>query len=88
MVQDAPVLLLDEATSALDAQSEALVAEALAVGSRGRTTLVIAHRLATVRSADKIIVMDQGRVAEEGTHDHLLAQDGLYAGLYRLQFKE
>lgn len=88
LVQDAPVLLLDEATSALDAQSESVVAEALAAGSKGRTTLVIAHRLATVRAADKILVLDQGRVVEQGSHDHLLAQGGLYAGLYRLQFKD
>jgi len=88
LVQDAPILLLDEATSALDAQSESVVAEALAAGSKGRTTLVIAHRLATVRAADKILVLDQGRVVEQGSHDHLLAQGGLYAGLYRLQFKD
>lgn len=88
MVQDAPVLLLDEATSALDAKSEALVAEALATGSKGRTTLVIAHRLATVRDADKIVVMDHGRVVEEGTHTDLLAKAGLYANLHRLQFKD
>ena len=88
LVQDAPILLLDEATSALDAGSEAAVAEALALGSTGRTTLVIAHRLATVRGADKIIVLDLGRVVEQGTHDTLLALDGLYAGLYRLQFKD
>ena len=88
LVQNAAVLLLDEATSALDAQSEAAVAAALAAGGIGRTTLVIAHRLATVRDADKIIVMDQGRVAEDGTHDDLLARGGLYAGLYALQFKD
>jgi ATP-binding cassette, subfamily B, bacterial MsbA len=87
LLADAPILLLDEATSALDAQSEALVSEALQRLSQGRTTLVIAHRLSTVRDADKIVVMDQGRVAEEGTHDDLLAKGGLYAGLYRLQFK-
>lgn len=88
LVQDAPVLLLDEATSALDAQSETLVAEALTAASGGRTTLVIAHRLATIRKADHILVLDHGRLAEEGTHDDLLAKGGLYAGLYRLQFKE
>ena len=89
LVQNSAILLLDEATSALDAQSEAAVAQALATGAAaGRTTLVIAHRLATVRDADNIIVMDQGRVAEMGTHDDLLAQNGLYAGLYALQFKE
>jgi ABC-type multidrug transport system fused ATPase/permease subunit len=64
------------------------VADALAAGSQGRTTLVIAHRLATVRGADKIIVLDQGAVVEEGTHDDLLAKGGLYANLYRLQFKD
>jgi ATP-binding cassette, subfamily B, bacterial MsbA len=88
LLADAPILLLDEATSALDAQSEALVSEALARLSQGRTTLVIAHRLSTIRAADKIVVMDQGRVAEEGRHDDLLAKGGLYAQLYRLQFKE
>ena len=88
LVQEAQILLLDEATSALDAQSEAAVAAALATGGTGRTTLVIAHRLATVRDADKIIVMDKGRVAEEGTHSDLLARGGLYAGLYALQFKD
>lgn len=85
---DAPVLLLDEATSALDTKSEALVSQALARLSQGRTTLVIAHRLSTVRDADKIVVLDQGRVAEEGRHEDLLARGGLYAGLYQLQFKE
>lgn len=87
LAQNAPVLLLDEATSALDARSEAAVADALAHAAKGRTTLVIAHRLATVREADHIVVMDQGRVAEEGRHDALLAQGGLYARLYQLQFK-
>ncbi|MGL4321932.1 MAG: ABC transporter ATP-binding protein, partial [Paracoccaceae bacterium] len=87
VLADAPVLLLDEATSALDAQSEALVSAALARLSQGRTTLVIAHRLSTVRNADKIVVLDQGRVAEEGTHDDLLARGGLYASLHNLQFK-
>jgi ATP-binding cassette, subfamily B, bacterial MsbA len=88
LIADAPVLLLDEATSALDAQSETLVAAALSQLARGRTTLVIAHRLSTVREADKIVVMDKGRVVEEGTHEALIAQGGLYAALHALQFKE
>lgn len=88
LLADAPILLLDEATSALDAQSEAAVAEALSALSKGRTTLVIAHRLSTVREADKIIVMDKGRVVEEGTHEALIAKGGLYASLHALQFKD
>ena len=88
LLADAPVLLLDEATSALDAASEQAVTEALKVAQQGRTTLVIAHRLATVRDADLIVVMDQGQVVEQGTHEALLAQGGLYARLHALQLRD
>jgi len=86
LVRDAPILLLDEATSALDAESERLVQRALHDAMAGRTTLVIAHRLATVLRADRIVVMDQGRVVETGTHADLAARGGLYAKLAKLQF--
>ncbi len=87
LLRDAPLLLLDEATSALDAESEQLVQRALERLMKGRTTMVIAHRLATVRAADRIIVMDKGRIVEEGTHESLVTQGGLYARLARLQFE-
>ncbi|MHC2255974.1 ABC transporter ATP-binding protein/permease [Bradyrhizobium embrapense] len=87
ILRDAPLLLLDEATSALDAESETLVQTALEELMRHRTTLVIAHRLATVLSCDRILVMDQGRIVEQGTHAELVAANGLYARLARLQFE-
>jgi ATP-binding cassette subfamily B protein len=86
LLADRPILLLDEATSSLDAESERQVAAALDRLAQGRTTLVIAHRLATVRHADRIIVLDRGRIHAVGTHQALLHENGLYAHLARLQF--
>jgi ATP-binding cassette, subfamily B, bacterial len=88
ILKSAPILLLDEATNALDAESETVVQEALEALMEGRTTLVIAHRLATIKSADRIVVMDEGRIVEEGTHQSLIARNGLYARLAELQFED
>jgi len=88
ILRDPALLLLDEATSALDAESEAQVQAALETLRRGRTTIVIAHRLATVRAADRILVFDGGRLVEQGAHDALTAQNGLYAKLAALQFTD
>ncbi|MFD0982130.1 ABC transporter transmembrane domain-containing protein [Tropicimonas aquimaris] len=88
ILRDAPVLLLDEATSALDAESERAVQQAVSALSEGRTTIIVAHRLATVKQADRILVFDGGRIVAEGTHDSLVAEGGLYARLARLQFTD
>lgn len=88
LLKDAPILILDEATSALDTESERAIQAALDTLMRDRTTLVIAHRLSTVEKADRILVLDQGRVVESGSHGELLARDGHYAALYRMQFHE
>ncbi len=87
ILKDPRILILDEATAHLDAQSEALIQDALERVMEGRTSLVIAHRLSTILSADRILVLEEGRLVESGTHDQLLASGGLYADLYRTQFR-
>ena len=88
ILKNPPILILDEATSALDSESELLVQQAIEKLLAGRTVFVIAHRLATVRHADQILVMERGRIVDRGRHDELLLRDGLYRYLYRLQFAE
>ena len=88
LFDDAPILVLDEATSALDSESEQHIQEALSTLMQGRTTFVIAHRLSTVESADKILVMQGGKIIESGSHKELIAQEGQYAHLYNIQFAE
>ena len=86
MLKNSPLLLLDEATSALDAESERMVQAALESAMRNRTTLVVAHRLATVQQADRILVLDHGQLVEQGTHAELVSRNGVYARLAALQF--
>jgi subfamily B ATP-binding cassette protein MsbA len=88
LLKDPRILILDEATSSLDSESEMLVQEALETLMQGRTTFVIAHRLSTVRRADVIVVLEAGRVVQQGTHEELLAAGGLYRDLYELQFAQ
>jgi subfamily B ATP-binding cassette protein MsbA len=88
LLKNAPILILDEATSALDTQSERLVQRALANLMQGRTTLVIAHRLTTVHRADKIVVLDRGRIVDTGNHSELMSRGGIYRDLYELQFAD
>jgi len=85
LLANPPILVLDEATSAVDNETEAAIQRSLARAAVGRTTVVIAHRLSTIRNADHIVVLDQGRVVEQGTHDALLSEDGVYARLWNVQ---
>ena len=87
ILKNPQILILDEATSALDTESERVVQEALDRLMVGRTSFVIAHRLSTIKNADKILVMEKGKIVEEGNHDELMAQDGLYAHLYQIQYR-
>jgi subfamily B ATP-binding cassette protein MsbA len=87
ILKDAPILILDEATSQLDSESESLVQKAIGNLTRGRTTLVIAHRLSTVMNADRIVVMENGRIVDQGTHGELIERGGIYKRLYELQFQ-
>jgi subfamily B ATP-binding cassette protein MsbA len=88
LLKDAPILILDEATSALDTESESQIQHALETLMRGRTTIVIAHRLSTVENADRIVVLDSGRIVETGKHAALLARGGAYAALHQMQFRD
>ena len=87
-MRDAPIIILDEATSSLDNESEKLVQESMDRLMKRRTALVIAHRLSTVRNASRIVVIDNGRIVEEGTHAELIRRRGLYARLYQIQFRD
>ena len=88
LLKDAPILILDEATSALDSESEQHIQEALQKLIKGRTTFVIAHRLSTIENADQILVMEQGRIVERGTHAELISANGAYSRLHQMQFSE
>ena len=87
-VQDPKIIVLDEATSSVDTETEEMIQNAISKLMKGRTAVVIAHRLSTIQKADKIIVVDKGRIVEQGNHEELLQQEGFYANLYRMQYKE